>query len=216
MDSRESTNRRRSSQSRQRSRSGQRGGGVNIPLLAGIIAVVLILIFVIIRVRSCGGNTRSATGVVRTLVEAQVNGNTKRIKECYGVTGDFPSEISVLVSSMQKYYKAHQATGVRVISCDRLLEQADMAYVYIYYELALPDGQSYPRVETYMVGRNENDYYIMRPSQITDSLRYQTAEAYEKFMAGETYKTYVKNYDTFIRKNPGYEEKINNALSIMG
>ena len=39
------------------------------------------------------------------------------------------------------------------------------------------------------------------------------AEAYAKFMETDLYKDYAKEYDTFIRKNPGYEDKIAGKLN---
>ena len=36
----------------------------------------------------------------------------------------------------------------------------------------------------------------------------QAADDYAKFMTTDAYKNYAKDYDTFIKKNPGYEEKI--------
>ena len=55
-------------------------------------------------------------------------------------------------------------------------------------------------------------YYVMSPSEITDDLRNQAADDYAKFMTADSYKTYTKAYNVFIKKNPGYEEKIANKL----
>ena len=44
-------------------------------------------------------------------------------------------------------------------------------------------------------------------------MRTQAASDYAKFMATDTYKEYTKAYDTFIKKNPGYEEKIAGKVS---
>ena len=38
------------------------------------------------------------------------------------------------------------------------------------------------------------------------------ADDYAKFMTADSYKTYTKAYNVFIKKNPGYEEKIANKL----
>lgn len=42
--------------------------------------------------------------------------------------------------------------------------------------------------------------------------RNQAADDYAKFMTADSYKTYTKAYNVFIKKNPGYEEKIANKL----
>ena len=67
--------------------------------------------------------------------------------------------------------------------------------------------KEYPCVETYMVGKQDKTYYIMAPSQITDDMKTQAATAYVQFMKTDAYKTYTKAYETFIKKNPGYEDK---------
>ena len=38
------------------------------------------------------------------------------------------------------------------------------------------------------------------------------SDDYAKFMTADSYKTYTKAYNVFIKKNPGYEEKIANKL----
>ena len=84
--------------------------------------------------------------------------------------------------------------------------------MYITYNLILEDDQEYPCVGTYMVGKQDKTYYIMAPSQITDDMRTQAATDYAKFMKTDSYKTYTKAYDTFIKKNPGYEDKISEKI----
>ena len=41
----------------------------------------------------------------------------------------------------------------------------------------------------------------------------QAAEKYSDFMQTDAYKDYVTAYETFTKKNPGYEEKIASKLS---
>ena len=76
----------------------------------------------------------------------------------------------------------------------------------------LEDDQEYPCVGTYMVGKQDKTYYIMSSSQITDDMRTQAATDYANFMKTDAYKTYTKAYDTFIKKNPGYEDKISEKI----
>ena len=61
-----------------------------------------------------------------------------------------------------------------------------------------------------MTEKKDGKYYVMSPSEITDDLRNQAADDYAKFMTADSYKTYTKAYNVFIKKNPGYEEKIAN------
>ena len=76
----------------------------------------------------------------------------------------------------------------------------------------LENEQEYPCVGTYMVGKQDKTYYIMSSSQITDDMRTQAATDYANFMKTDAYKTYTKAYDTFIKKNPGYEDKISEKI----
>ena len=63
-----------------------------------------------------------------------------------------------------------------------------------------------------MVGKQDKDYYILAPSKITDDMRTQAATDYAEFMTTDTYKEYTKAYDVFIKKNPGYEDKITTKI----
>ena len=51
-------------------------------------------------------------------------------------------------------------------------------------------------------------------SQITDDMKTQAATAYVQFMKTDAYKTYTKAYETFIKKNPGYEDKISEKAGV--
>ena len=66
-----------------------------------------------------------------------------------------------------------------------------------------------------MTEKKDGKYYVMSPSEITDDLRNQAADDYAKFMTADSYKTYTKAYNVFIKKNPGYEEKSNFNLPLL-
>ena len=53
----------------------------------------------------------------------------------------------------------------------------------------------------------------MAPSEITNDLRKQAAADYAQFMTTDSYKSYTKAYNVFVKKNPGYEEKIADKLN---
>ena len=97
--------------------------------------------------------------------------------------------------------------------CDKLSENDKYTYVYIFYNLVLENEQEYPCVGTYMVEKQGKKYYVMSPSEITDELRNQAATDYAEFMTTDAYKSYTKEYNVFMKKNPGYEEKIANKLN---
>ena len=73
-------------------------------------------------------------------------------------------------------------------------------------------GKGYYQIEKEWFLKEDGKYYVMSYSEITDDLRNQAADDYAKFMTADSYKTYTKAYNVFIKKNPGYEEKIANKL----
>lgn len=56
-------------------------------------------------------------------------------------------------------------------------------------------------------------YYVLMPSKITDDMKKTAASKYAEFMNTDPYKNYVTAYETFTKKNPGYEEKLATKLS---
>lgn len=85
--------------------------------------------------------------------------------------------------------------------------------MYIIYHMVLENKQEYPCISTYMVQKEDKKYYVLPPAKITDEMSKTAASEYAKFMTTDAYKTYTKDYETFIKKNPGYEEKIAGKLS---
>ena len=56
--------------------------------------------------------------------------------------------------------------------------------------------------------KEDGKYRILAPSEITDEMKKEAAEKYALFMETDPYKQYVTAYETFTKKNPGYEEKL--------
>ena len=151
-------------------------------------------------------------GVVEALIKNYVSGSEKQVKQCYSQEKDTNELLQNEIDATLKYIAAHNPTKVKVEQCDILSENGDYTYVYIIYNLVLENDQEYPCVGTYMTEKKDGKYYVMSPSEITDDLRNQAADDYAKFMTADSYKTYTKAYNVFIKKNPGYEEKIANKL----
>ncbi len=175
------------------------------------LAVVLLLLLF----RSCGSTHGSAIGVVRSLVKAGVDGDLKKMKDCYGVKADAPGELQSELDATVRYYKAHNPDRVRIRKCGKLFEDEELSCtgVYIVYHLRLPDGQDYPCIGTYLVQKREGRYYVLTAAQTEKEMSDAAAAAYAKFMETDLYKDYAKEYDTFIRRNPGYEDKIAGKLN---
>ena len=183
-------------------------------LLIGVgVLVVFVLILVIIGVRGCGADNKSPENVVKALVKAETEGKAKKAAGLYGAEGDAEGALKEQIDAEIAYYQAHNTKDMKVVDCGVLLNSGTQAYVYLTYNLVLDNDQEYPCVTTFMTRMEDDKHYVIPSSQITDDMRKRAAEAYEKFMTSEAYKTYEKTYDTFIKKNPGYEDKIIGKLA---
>lgn len=177
-------------------------------------AVVLIVsLALIFGLRSCGVSHKSPEGVARSLIKAYANGNQKKIKDCYGAKKDTEESLQKEIDATIRYFDAHNLKDVEIKECDVLSENDKYTYVYVTYDMQLENSQSYPCINTYMTDKEDGRYYILPSSKVTDDMRKQAASDYAKFMTTNTYKNYVKEYETFTKKNPGYEDKIAGKLS---
>ncbi len=180
-----------------------------------IIGAVVLIVFLalIFGLRSCGVSHKSPEGVARSLIKAYANGNQKKIKDCYGAKKDTEESLQKEIDATIRYFDAHNLKDVEIKECDVLSENDKYTYVYVTYDMQLENSQSYPCINTYMTDKEDGRYYILPSSKVTDDMRKQAASDYAKFMTTNTYKNYVKEYETFTKKNPGYEDKIAGKLS---
>ena len=180
-----------------------------------IIGAVVLIVFLalIFGLRSCGVSHKSPEGVARSLIKAYANGNQKKIKDCYGAKKDTEESLQKEIDATIRYFDAHNLKDVEIKECDVLSENDKYTYVYVTYDMQLENSQSYPCINTYMTDKEDGKYYILSSSKVTDDMRKQAASDYAKFMTTNTYKNYVKEYETLTKKNPGYEDKIAGKLS---
>ena len=181
-------------------------------IIAGAAVLIVLAIILIFAFRGCGVSHKTPEKVVRSLVESYVKGSERKIRNCYGVKkadDNLQNEISATI----KYFQAHSPKKVEINDCNIIYEDGDYTYVYITYSLVLENDQSYPCISTYMTQKIDNKYNVLPPSEITEELSMQAAEEYASFMQTDAYKDYVTAYETFTKKNPGYEEKIASKLS---
>ena len=157
---------------------------------------------------------KSPEKVTEELIQSYTDGKEKKVKECYNQADNTEADLQAELTATLKYFAAHNPKKVSVQDCEILSENDKYSYVYITYNLILEDDQEYPCVETYMVGKQDKTYYIMAPSQITDDMKTQAVTAYVHFLKTDAYKTYMKAYETFIKKNPGYEDKISEKAGV--
>ena len=174
-----------------------------------------VLVLLTLCVAGCEGvSHKSPEKVTEELIQSYTDGKEKKVKECYNQADNTEADLQTEITATLKYFAAHNPKKVSVQDCEILSENDKYSYVYITYNLILEDDQEYPCVETYMVGKQDKTYYIMAPSQITDDMKTQAATAYVQFMKTDAYKTYTKAYETFIKKNPGYEDKISEKAGV--
>ena len=201
----------RTSRSKKKSRS--RKMDIPVQYIAGGAVLVVLLIVIIFAVKSCGVSHKTPERVVKALIESYESGNEKKVKKCYGVDkvdDNFQAEIDATI----KYFAAHSPQKIQINKCDKISQDGNYAYIYITYDLVLKNGQSYPCISTYMTQKKDDGkYYILAPSEITNDINKQAAEKYALFMKTDAYQEYTVAYDKFIKKNPGYEEKIASKLS---
>ena len=184
----------------------------DIRIIAGAVLFIALVVILILVFRGCGVSHKTPEKVVRSLVESYVKGSERKIRNCYGVKkadDNLQKEISATIS----YFQAHNPEKVEIDDCNIIYEDGNYTYVYIVYSLVLDKDQSYPCISTYMTEKRDDKYYVLPPSEITDELSMQAAEKYSDFMQTDAYKDYVTAYETFTKKNPGYEEKIASKLS---
>ena len=186
---------------------------VNPIVAAGVVIGVIVLIFVIVKARSCGVNHGSAPKVVKELIAAEVEGKESRAVKCYGVTDDVPTDLKTEIDSAIAYFQAHEPKEVKIKDCDTIFDDGSHAYTYIMYSLILENDQEYPCLETFMTEKDEKGYNVLAAGRITADLQQRAVEAYKKFMTTDAYKNYAKEYETFMIMNRGYEEKIASKLT---
>ena len=183
---------------------------VHVATLAGVI---LILLVIILAARGCGGiSHRTPDGHVESYIKAAVEGKDKKMQECYGAD-KISDEAKTEISSTVKYFQAHGAKDVNIDSCEAISESKNYTYVYIRYNLVLQNDQEYPCISTYLVKVQDKKYYLYSPAEISDEISQQAAADYQKFMTTKTYTDYTKAYEVFLKKNPGYEDKIAGKLN---
>lgn len=185
---------------------------VRLPYLIAGGGIFLLVIVIVIGIRSCGVSHNSPESVVKELIKAYGNGKANRAKSCYKTSGGNEEVLQKEIDATIKYFEAHKPKKVVIDRCGVLSENKDYTYVYIIYGMELENEQVYPGISTYMTGVENRKYYVYPPSDVTDEMSQQAASDYAKFMTTDIYKNYVTAYETFIKKNPGYEDKIAGRL----
>lgn len=176
----------------------------------GVILTIMTMLIAMLMC-GCGVNQKSPKGVVKSLFEAYVKGKEEKALECYGME-EADAVTKEDVAATIAYFKAHEAKKIELGECEIIQEFDGYSYVYITYQFELEKDKNYPAISTYLVGKKDKKYYVVPAKDINANLAEKVQKAYEEFMGTEPYKEYIKLYDAFMTKHPGYEEKIANKL----
>lgn len=175
-------------------------------MLAACLAVSCLL-------TGCGVSHGSPEGVVKSLVKYSEKGKEKQVADCYGLKIDeADDETKAEIEAAVKFYETMKSEGVTLVKCDAIEEYKDYTYMYIYYDVNLAKKKAYPRLETYFVKKKDKDYVVVPAKEITSEMSKEAETAYAVFMTEDIYKDYQKEYDTFVLKNPRFEEELSLKL----
>lgn len=173
----------------------------------------MIVALLVLGMTGCGGVSHgTATGVVKSLIEAYSEGKEKVVKDCYGKKDNADVTLQNEIEATIKYMQAHGTKKIKIVDTGTLSGNDSYTYVYITYNLVLEDEQEYPCVATYMVSKVDRKYYIVPATEVTAEMSAKAIEDYQEFMTMDAYKEYRRAYDTFVKKNPGYEDKLAGKL----
>lgn len=187
-------------------------GNLNMKLIGIIIAVIVVILAIVFGIRGCSVKQNSPQSVVKSMINNMYKGNMKNVKKCYDLNGIDVDELDKEIEAQMKYFEVHNAKGMEIVDVGVLYDSEAYSYVYITYNLLLEDDQKYPCVRTYMVTNLDGKYYIVPTAKITEDMSNTASEKYGEFTNSKTYKTYLTTYDTFIKKNPGYEDRISDKI----
>ena len=178
-------------------------------MLLSFICLTIMCTFV-----ACGVNHRSPEGVVKDLVKYSVEGKSKKILACYGLDETNADKSTLAeVESVIQYFQAMKSQGITLVSCDIIRDFDDYAFVYVSYQVDLPHKKAYPKIDTYLVNRKEDQYCVMATKDITAEMSEAVREAYAAFASGDVYRKYQESYDAFTLRNPSFEEELSMKLN---
>ena len=160
---------------------------------------------------------KTPEAVVKSLISAYQNQDEKAVKKCFGFDPDKKTDSAVKkeINYNMKYFEAQAAKDVKFEKADILgsFEKRDLVYVWYNYEVELKkETQEVPALAFYFVQEKDKDYFVVPAKDVTDKMSKASREAYKKFVKTEEYREYEQQYETFIRKNPKYENSLQNKF----
>lgn len=181
-------------------------------ILGAVLAAVLLL-------PGCGSkvNHKTPEAVVKSLISAYQSQDEKAVKQCFGQEPDKDcgKEIKKEMDYNLRYFKAHEAKAVDFEKAESLgeFDKKNLVYVWYHYEVKInKETQKVPALSFYFVKKSDKKYYVVPAKDVTDEMSETSRKEYNKFVKTDDYKAYSKEYQEFIRKNPKYENSLQNKF----
>ena len=122
---------------------------------------------------------------------------------------------SFLYCNSVRRLRYHEADKVKFEKADTLgtADKKKLVYVWYNYEVEIKkEIQGVPALSFYYVKEKDKKYYAVPAKDVTDEMSQASRENYQEFVKTEDYKKYEKEYEAFIRKNPKYENSLQNKF----
>lgn len=178
-----------------------------------------IIIFIAAAVLLCGCglkvSNKTPESVAKSLITAYQEQDEKAVKKCFGLdtAKACPEEIQGEIDYNMKYYEVHEAETIGFEKAGSLGEsdKKELVYVWYYYEIkGTKETQRVPALSFYFVQKKDKKYYVVPARDVTEKMSDISKEKYNEFIKTEVYKKYDKAYQAFTRKNPRYENTLQN------
>lgn len=182
------------------------------------IIIGIVMMFILL-MGGCGTKVsyKSPEAVVKSLISAYQNQNQKAVKKCFGLDPDkkCAKEIKKEIDYNMNYFKAHEAEKVEFKKAKSLGKFEKKELVYVWYDYKVKKQKEtleVPAMSFYYVKQKDKKYYVVPAKDVNEKMSENSRKKYSEFMKGDVYQEYDKAYQTFIRKNPKYENSLQNKF----
>lgn len=182
------------------------------------IIMIMGMIFMLL-LGGCGTKVshKSPEAVVKSLISAYQDQNQKAVKKCFGLNPDkeCAEEIKSEINYNMNYFKAHEAEKIDLKKAKSLGKFDKYELIYVWYNYRVKQKKEtleVPAISFYYVKEKDKKYYVVPAKDVNQEMSENSRKKYSEFMKGDVYQAYDKEYQTFIRKNPKYENSLQNKF----
>ena len=181
--------------------------------------IICMIMISILLLGGCGTKIshKSPEAVVKSLISAYQNQDEEAVKKAFGVNPDkkYAKEIQKEIDYNMDYFKAHEADKVEFRKAKSLGKFDKYELVYVWYDYKVKKQKEtleVPAMSFYYVKQKDKKYYVVPAKDVNEKMSENSRKEYSEFMKGDVYQEYDKAYQTFIRKNPKYENSLQNKF----